>query len=84
VLRRCPPAVRPSVWTALLGRKSLLLDDARAPFLIACLAFRTLVLFPKLRTVEDFTSRSVNVFNASATQYSHFLSIAGGSGGNSS
>jgi hypothetical protein len=48
----------------------LLLDGfSAAPFLTAHLAFRPPVLCRKLRTVEDFPSWSVNVFDVASDDF---------------
>ena len=61
-----PPTIRRSTWTALLDRQPLLLDGPSDPLLTAHLAFRTLVLFPKLRIVEDFPSWAVIVLDVAS------------------
>ena len=53
-------------WPALLDGQPLLLDGPSDPLLTAHLAFCTLVLFPKLRIVEDFPSWAVIVFDVAS------------------
>ena len=60
-----PPTIWHSTWTALLDGKPLLLNSSGT----GRLASRTLILCLKLRIVENFSSRSVNVFNVASDDF---------------